>query len=319
MKSKRSIVIGSGDSSSSNNNNNNLRNSNHNETTLQSHYPVKRHTLYQAKNQAPQATGAAYKMLLFSFTILIIIQQVHTSGIFELNLSALTDAYGRDLRLDCCAWQNASQEKQQQQQQVLAGGMPNNLMQTINSVSSGRYAAATAAAATAESCDPTKCQLIIRICVKNYQTQIDPSQCTFGELSAQVMRPDESGRLHLNGHHHHAGHMSSFARLQQQQQMASFQKARLAAGQHGGIVTNLNSTYQQQQQQQQAINKHQQRMLQQLLQAPYQATATTSSEQHARRLYQGPSGQARSMRQIAFDQPISFPFNFTWPVSSWWQ
>ena len=257
--------------------------------------------------------------LLFSLIILtVVIQQVHASGIFELNLSALTDAYGHDLRLDCCAWQNASQESAKQQ--VLASGANNNLIQpsssqtASNSVSSSaRYA--QAAAASAESCDPTKCQLIIRICVKNYQTHIDPSQCTFGELSAQVVRPDESARHpstssnsnnHHNHHHthsHSSNHMSSLARLQQQQQLASFQKLKLGNQLNGASQPTGNI-------------HHQRMLLQQLQQAPYLTMGSTSSEQHARLFHQTPgSGQARSLRQIAFDQPISFPFNFTWPVS----
>lgn len=261
-----------------------------------------------------QSKSSVQLLFLFVASVVIVCQQAHSSGIFELNLSALTDEYKRDLRLDCCAWQNASQEKQQQ---VLAG-TSHNLIQPssgpiLNSVSSGRYAAAAA-----ESCDPTKCQLIIRICVKNYQTQIEPSQCTFGELSAQVMRPDEAAaggaaRHNQHPHHHHnhhhlnqqqQNHMSSLARLQQQQQLAgSFQKLKLSAN------SNL--------QQQQPSNIHHQRMLlQQLQQAPYLSQGPTSSEQHARLYHQaGLGGSARNMRQIAFDQPISFPFNFTWPVS----
>jgi len=211
-------------------------------------------------------------------------QAASGSGIFEINLAALTDAYGRDLRLDCCAWQNVTTIGQQQQQQVSQAALSQQQQQQSGAHFGGQQ----------QSCDPTKCQLIMRICVKNYQTQIDPSQCTFGELSAQVMRPNEQAPLLLHsppGAHLSGGQLSnaanSLARLQHQQQLAA-----LAGKLANGRLPSGN-------QHQQANIHHQRMMLQQL---QLQANGL-------------PTGQPRALRQIYFDHPISFPFNFTWPVS----
>lgn len=243
---------------------------------------------------------------------LLLAQQVFASGIFELNLSALVDAYGRDLRLDCCAWQNSSGQqaveqansKQQQQHQQLANNLINyNYQPPVALGVQHQQQQQAGVKSQQDTCDPTKCQLIVRICVKNYQTQIDPSQCTFGELTAQVMRPSglasgvgqQQEQLNSLGSWG-ALSMSSLARLQQQQQLAALQKLKLASGP---------ST---------AANIHHQRMLAQQWQLQQQQQLApflvTTHEQHTR-LYH----QARAMRQVAFDQPISFPFNFTWPVS----
>lgn len=175
------------------------------------------------------------------------------SGIFELNLSSLTDLYGRDLRLDCCAWQN----------------------NTSNSPLTAQTSSPREIPAAAEQpCDPTKCQLIVRICVKNYQNQIDASQCTFGELSAQVMKPIEPSPLPFS-------YLQQSALTHKQQQAFRRQQQHQATSRQHNI--------------------HHQRMLQQ--QQQQLASSILSS------------GQSRLMRTIAFDQPISFPFNFTWPVS----
>ena len=200
------------------------------------------------------------------------------SGIFEINLAALSDSYGRDLRLDCCAWQNLTN---QQQQQALT-----NVQQFHNSNQQQQQQ---------QSCDPTKCQLIIRICVKNYQTQIDPSQCTFGELTAQVAKPREPTSDNQIVSQPPA--LSSFSRLAHQQHLTSaFNKLRPS------LATNNNNNNN---------NALSQRLLaQQAHEAQHSRLFGPSASSSP------PSGQARTMRQIAFDQPISFPFNFTWPVST---
>lgn len=219
------------------------------------------------------------KRLLRAVCLLLVVGQLASaSGIFELNLSSLTDLYGRDLRLDCCAWQNNSSNS-------LGGYSSRNgalLAAAATASSSLNNLASGAGAALAEQqCDPTKCQLIVRICVKNYQNQIDASQCTFGELSAQVMKPNEP--LH---------YMPSLVRQQNvrrgHQQPAAAAAAAAATGRS----------------QQEQYTSHQQRMM--LLQQQHQQLSSSILS----------SGQSRSMRTIAFDQPISFPFNFTWPVSS---
>lgn len=259
----------------------------------------------------PKSSASMAKLSTFVLIMTnLLLSQTQASGIFEINLAALTDSYGRDLRLDCCAWQNVSQQASQQPNQQSMGFHHNHLHAQANSNSLQQQQQQQ------QTCDPTKCQLIIRICVKNYQTQIDPSQCTFGELSAQVMKPNEQIMMpHSSGlpqynqvaTHHYSSSSSSLARLQQQQQLAAFNKLRLQIGPNS--------------QQQQVANIHQQRLLLQQLQMHSSPNSGQTNEQHSRLYHQtqsGPilsSGQARAMRQIAFDQPISFPFNFTWPVS----
>lgn len=171
-----------------------------------------------------------------------LLSQAAGSGIFELNFASLVDSFGRDLREDCCAWQNQIHRSQQPE------------------------------------CDPKKCQLIIRMCVKNYQTQIiDSSQCTFGELTAQVS-PSKSNEN---------SHELQYPRNQQAKRSQPTSQQLLAN--------------------QARINIHHQRIMQQQqqsLNARYLPQPVLSS------------GQPRALRQIAFQHPISFPFNFTWPVST---
>lgn len=227
------------------------------------------------------------------YALLTLVQQqslfagVKCSGIFEIELSSLVDSYGRDLRDDCCSWQN----------QTTASALNNN----------NQYV----------ECDPSKCQLIIRICVKNYQTQIDPNQCTFGELSAQVMKPNEPA-------FYHPPQSQSIFRSQQELPLTSQTES----------IQNPFMTQKRQQPQITPTNIHHQRMLfQQQHLAPYITPANLQQQQQPHTRYQPltsfgssssinnhqtplSSAQPRSMRTIAFNQPIIFPFNFTWPVSS---
>lgn len=211
-----------------------------------------------------------------SFLLLIYLPQVSlASGIFEINFSALTDSLGRDLREDCCAWQNSTPS------------FPASFSSSINTLSSLQQHQQL----QQQQCDPTKCQLILRICVKNYQTQIDPNQCTFGELSAQVMKPHEAQHFYPSSKVSSiSGSPSTFAgsaRVRQPSSSANIHHQRMLFQQQAPFL----SQQQQQQQALPAINPF-----------GYQTSFLAS-------------GQARAMRTIAFHQPITFPFNFTWPVS----
>lgn len=237
-------------------------------------------------------------------------QQVTASGVFELNLASLVDSYGHDLRDDCCSWQN----------HTLAAS---NLQPSSHQ-------------AYPQQCDPTKCQLIIRICVKNYQTQIDPSQCTFGELSAQVMKPNEPAQYA----HYPIQYASSLSRSQAaimtntannyHQQLVSSSSASAANNNylnpkrstqhqnHSPHPTNIHHQRMLFQQQQQTPFLHQFASAQYtppsaLPPASYAPSVHYTHHHHSR--YLPSSGQPRAMRTIAFNQPITFPFNFTWPVS----
>lgn len=199
-------------------------------------------------------------LLLLSLT-----QLAASSGVFEINLSSLIDAQtGRDLREDCCSWQNSSQQvplTTHHSMNIHANHLLNQQQQQQNQ----------------QQCDPNKCQLIVRICVKNYQTQIDPNQCTFGELSGQVLKPTES-------------QLNQYNQQQQQQQLFKAKPTSQVA--------------------RQSANIHYQRMLfQQQFKQQSPVYQQLSSNKNPL------LGQPRAMRTIAFNQPISFPFNFTWPVS----
>lgn len=231
-------------------------------------------------NNRAQRTMLATLMLATS----LLISQVNSSGIFELNLSSLIDQYGHDLRQECCAWQNAS-----------------NLITTTTN-QHPQVSKFNQQQQQQQSCDPTKCQLIVRICVKNYQTQIDPSQCTFGELSAQVMRPNEQSynSISSNSLNNQNSYSPQQQRLLQQQQLNLINK-RLSA-------LNANN--------QQPMNIHHQRMLLQQLQQSSYGSQVMTHEQHSRLHHHNHQLHPRALRQVVFDQPISFPFNFTWPVST---
>lgn len=204
--------------------------------------------------------------ILATVSILFMIESVSSSGVFEINFSSLLDAQtGRDLREDCCSWhQNytAQQLHHLNIQQHSAANHHHHHQQQ-------------------QQCDPNKCQLIIRICVKNYQTQIDPNQCTFGELSAQVIKPSEPQSLGYHPHYPHPRLLKSSSGSQPSQAPK--------------------------------LNIHTQRMLAQEQfkhhQIPYQHHPGFQQIRHPS------SGQPRALRTLAFNQPISFPFNFTWPVS----
>lgn len=239
------------------------------------------------------------------FTILLLIlnrlaqQAVEGSGVFEINFSSLVDDFGRDLRDDCCSWQNYSS---------LQPPHNNHLHQSTFQQANQH-----------QLCDPTKCQLIIRICVKNYQTQIDPNQCTFGELSAQVVKPNEPAQF---AHYPNsplspifspiaASTTNSNKNLNILSPQSHHQLANKRLLHHSGsIVNNGQATS--------AANIHHQRML---YQQQYQAPFLQQQSRYQPQYYRNPagflsSGQPRAMRTITFQQPISFPFNFTWPVSS---
>lgn len=218
-------------------------------------------------------------LLLINLLLIVNLSQVLGSGIFEINFVSLTDSLGRDLREDCCAWQNSTPSLPAS----LMSASERASLKPISSMSQQQQHHNQLQHQN-QQCDPTKCQLIIRICVKNYQTQIDPNQCTFGELSAQVMKP------------HEAQHFYPSLKLQQSSKPAPRQA-------NSGALP---------------VNIHHQRMLFQQQALPLQA------QQHPAGGNQNPfgyqtsflaSGQPRAMRSIAFHQPISFPFNFTWPVS----
>lgn len=241
-------------------------------------------------------------------------QQVLASGVFEINFSSLVDSYGRDLRDDCCSWQNSTSQQPQthhhhnhhhshHQYQLHQAYPRQNSNNVVNNNQNNN-----------NLCDPTKCQLIIRICVKNYQTQIDPNQCTFGELSAQVVKPNEPAQFV----HHPLASTYPLMNVNTNKQLffpsnkgpvppsPSYSKP--------PITTNSAGTTS-------ATNIHHQRMLfQQQQQHSYQTPFQLQSR-YQPQFYQSPtgllsSGQPRAMRTIAFRQPITFPFNFTWPVSS---
>lgn len=203
------------------------------------------------------------------------------SGVFEINFSSLVDAFGRDLRDDCCSWQNQTinQHHQATSAYMIRNNKPTTTEQQI------------------DSCDPKKCQLIVRICVKNYQSQeIEASQCTFGELTAQVSPSNNQlnqnqNQYHYNqnnnnNNHHHANHINQDFHYNQQQIVGS-------GRQTINTASNRFDVHYQKLQQNNRANKMQQ--------------ATSKSLANS---------QARALRQISFRQSISFPFNFTWPVSN---
>lgn len=235
--------------------------------------------------------------------LLAIATLAQASGVFEIQITSLLDAYGRDLRDACCMWQNNSNPHDQ----IAPLRQPTPLSSIRNSLfNTGSSASATAAAASTNqqqqqqqqyfnNCDPTKCQLIIRICVNYYQSQIEPTQCTFGELSALVMKPNEPEVSVMSPY-------TSYTSIHKQSS-STFARLRLPASASSSPASSplFESTQSPwAHHQQQRNNIHHQRMLQ-----AASASATGAS--------QPPS---RALRSIAFNQPITFPFNFTWPVSS---
>lgn len=264
-------------------------------------------------------------LLLLIISINQVAQQVLASGVFEINFSSLVDSYGRDLRDDCCSWQNSTSQQHLQAPQTHHHNHHHSHSnshphphphhqyqlhqvyprQNSNNVNNNNL------------CDPTKCQLIIRICVKNYQTQIDPNQCTFGELSAQVVKPNEPAQFV----HHPLASTYPLMNVNTNKQLFSPQpnKGPLSSSSYSKpsisatTINNAGTTS--------ATNIHHQRMLfQQQQQHSYQ-TPFQPQSRYQTQFYQNPtgllsSGQPRAMRTIAFRQPITFPFNFTWPVSS---
>lgn len=267
-------------------------------------------------------------MLLLLFTILCLVSSVQASGIFELSLTSLVDSLGRDLRDDCCAWQNASQSSSlaNHHNQYLNHNHHQHQHQAVGQQQQQQQAV---------QCDPSKCQLIIRICVKNYQTQIEPTQCTFGELSAQVLKQATYDHFGLgSGAADSTLGAGNSLPVQYQPLLRRTAAAastprpfqRSPSSQPAATITNI----------------HHQRMLSQTqAAASFQSPASSplfynSMHQQsaiggaaarnsnyfnhqqqlggASRSYLG--GQPRALRTVAFHQPISFPFNFTWPVSS---
>lgn len=232
-------------------------------------------------------------VLLLAAAVFQLAERANSSGVFEISFSSLVDAYERDLRDECCSWQNHSNNHQLHNLNLNLNLNLNHNNQHHHHLHHNQH------------CDPTKCQLIIRICVKNYQTQIDPSQCTFGELSAQVMRPNEPAQFA-----HYPQYAARGLQAQAAQAALSPSGKRLSQLAQGSQATNIH---------------HQRMLLQQ--QAPILQHQPTQTGQHSAsgqvspmqpKFYHQPilsSGQPRAMRTISFYQPISFPFNFTWPVS----
>lgn len=251
-----------------------------------------------------------FQRLEMSLLLLLVLNQlaqqlVRASGVFEINFSSLVDSYGRDLRDDCCSWQNYSSHHQLPQRQPHNHHHHQHQLQLNHQKQHQQPFLQN----TNQLCDPSKCQLIIRICVKNYQTQIDPNQCTFGELSAQVVKPNEPAQFAhyplvspstLNG-----------GSLTRNQLVSPNSNKRLSINNSPSINNAAGSTSA-------ATNIHHQRMLfQQQYQTPFQHYQSRYQPQfHHNPTGLLSSGQPRAMRTIAFQQPITFPFNFTWPVSS---
>lgn len=231
-------------------------------STINSHN--QNQTFNQSKSSSKISPNMKFNMIKSIYTLVVVSlvalnHQVNCSGVFEINFSSLVDAFGRDLRDDCCSWQNQSLLQQQHQQAAYLSSR-NQIKQQATTTDQ------------VDSCDPKKCQLIVRICVKNYQSQeIEASQCTFGELTAQVNPSNNHNQYQANS-------------LQQQQaQMFGRQTINTASNRFDVHYQKL----------------HQPRSQQAALK-PQLALA---------------SSQARALRQISFRQSISFPFNFTWPVS----
>lgn len=260
---------------------------------------------------------------LVACLLVLVARPCQASGIFELSLGSLVDSLGRDLRDDCCAWQNTTlapshqlnnhnQNLHHQHQQHQQHNLHTQQQQQQHQ---------------AQTCDPSKCQLIIRICVKNYQTQIEPSQCTFGELSAQVLRQQQqdfaagypssssSGfEPMLLGANLPAAYQANLMRRTAQQPAlgtlkpprSQFAPPATATNIHHQRMLSQTQAFQQPpffsyQQQQQPQSHHQ--------------SAPAAARNQQQQLKSPMSGQSRALRTIAFNQPISFPFNFTWPVS----
>lgn len=254
----------------------------------------------QSFNKKPKQLVALLVKLLSLHALITLLQQqqshntliqgAQASGVFEINFSSLVDSYGRDLRDDCCCWQNQTSSSS-----MLAPSANNN-----------QYV----------ECDPAKCQLIIRICVKNYQTQIDPNQCTFGELSAQVMKPNEPTHQPIVFHNHPIPvvQRSTLPTLQQQQyHHVNFK--RQPSSTTPALPTNIHHQrmlYQQQHQTPHQVQTHPQQHSKLYPSAIPSNTAYGNNHNYQTFLT---SGQPRAMRTIAFHQPITFPFNYTWPVS----
>lgn len=269
--------------------------------------------------QNNKSTFQMYKLLIVVVVLNQIAQQVaQASGVFEINFSSLVDSYGRDLRDDCCSWQNYTSQQQQLPQQQHNHHHHHLHHQHLHRQNQQQSFQQNAN----QPCDPSKCQLIIRICVKNYQTQIDPSQCTFGELSAQVVKPNEPAQfahyplvsspsypspLTMNGGNLARNQLVLNKRLNSINSSPSSNS--LIGSTSNAAATSAVAS---------AANIHHQRMLfQQQYQTPFQQH---QSSRYQPQFYHNPtgllsSGQPRAMRTIAFHQPITFPFNFTWPVS----
>ncbi|KAG9509623.1 Delta-like protein 1, partial [Fragariocoptes setiger] len=178
--------------------------------------------LEQQRMQANTLQGNKEQRQIYSTTV------AQASGVFEVNLVSLLDNFGRDVRGDCCPWKDtpirtlsaANQHRYYPSSSYAAVPSPSetdsdgNFTNVYDALDSLDASASDSYSLSQNnnnnnrppqqpiphhllpSCND-KCVLMIRICVKYYQTNIDPSQCTFGEIRGQVVHlsaPTYNGR-----------------------------------------------------------------------------------------------------------------------------
>ena len=92
-------------------------------------------------------------LVCFSFTVALMIEEVRSSGVFELRFDRFQNELGRDAKGHCCDGFKAS---------------------SSSSSNGGRCSEA--------------CRTQFRVCLKHYQTSIDLSgTCTYGDFSTPVL------------------------------------------------------------------------------------------------------------------------------------
>lgn len=112
------------------------------------------------------SSSSLFQLLLLLTTVVINIQKVSTSGLFQFRFDSFDNPLSRDQDGVCCS---------------------------DSSVSSSSFSSSSSSSSSFSdlSLCSSPCRIYFRVCLKHYQNNIDiESPCTFGEVTTQVLGED---------------------------------------------------------------------------------------------------------------------------------